>query len=451
MRARSRAIAPAMKHQLRIPKLIAIVTRRGKPFRKKKKKKRRDSTPFYKVIDELLVAAIRSGDAGTVEPIIEKLSSQTILCLNKRTIMGLYRLFCSAGRSNVVEHIIRIYLSRPEHAHRTLYFLEPLVEFDRMGVLRDTRLLEFVSVYRPPSSAKVLQTLSDSYRPTDEADLNNFDRFVLTPLRALSDDPKNLMDIRFSSEQRTALQTKIRSSLAEGRPLSLLRLGDGEACPFPAPELQGIDSDLFKKDDTEFEERKWQLSPAPEKAQEALKTSFLLAVSRCDILGIPSVYRIIRNLTPPGCPYGTRRNQRAFMRILASLGNHIPTAETVFTEERCHRIIGAIDEPFLLELAEKARSLVLVSSKREIQLKFPVKQTYLPVPDWPPQLFKTYTDVVQSIVELSGPGTLVLIGAGLPAKIMADAARQAGAVALDVGSLMDYMVGLKTRTIADLV
>ena len=139
------------------------------------------------------------------------------------------------------------------------------------------------------------------------------------------------------------------------------------------------------------------------------------------------------------------------MRILASLGSHIPTAETVFTEERCHRIIGAIDEPFLLELAAKARSLVLVSSRREIQLKFPVKQTYLPVPDCGPQLFKTYTDVVQSIFELSGPGTLVLIGAGLPAKIMADAARQVGAVALDVGSLMDYMVGLKTRTIADLV
>ena len=93
----------------------------------------------------------------------------------------------------------------------------------------------------------------------------------------------------------------------------------------------------------------------------------------------------------------------------------------------------------------------MVSSRREIQLKFPVKQTYLPVPDFGPELFKTYTDVVQSIVELSGPGTLVLIGAGLPAKIMADAARQAGSVALDVGSLMDYMVGLKTRTIADLV
>jgi hypothetical protein len=33
---------------------------------------------------------------------------------------------------------------------------------------------------------------------------------------------------------------------------------------------------------------------------------------------------------------------------------------------------------------------------------------------------------------------------------MADRARQAGAVAFDVGSLMDYMLGYKTRTIADL-
>ena len=235
-----------MRHQLRISKLISIFTNRGKPFRKKKKKKKKDLTPFYKVIDELLVAAIRSGDAGIVEPITEKLSSRAISCLNKRTIMGLYRLFRGGGRWNVVERIICTYLSWPKHASKALYFLEPLVELDRAGVLRDARLLEFVSVYRPPSSAKVLQTLADCYEPTGEADLNNFDRFVLAPLRALSDDPKNLMDIRFSSEQRAALRTKIRSSLVEGRPLSLLRLGDGEAYPFPAPELQGIDFGLFK-------------------------------------------------------------------------------------------------------------------------------------------------------------------------------------------------------------
>jgi hypothetical protein len=53
----------------------------------------------------------------------------------------------------------------------------------------------------------------------------------------LSADPKNLMDIRFSSEQRAALQAKIRTSLTDGRPLSLVRPGDGEAYPYKPPEI----------------------------------------------------------------------------------------------------------------------------------------------------------------------------------------------------------------------
>jgi hypothetical protein len=138
------------------------------------------------------------------------------------------------------------------------------------------------------------------------------------------------------------------------------------------------------------------------------------------------------------------------MRILGALGHHIPAEGKVFTEERCHRIRGAIDEPFLVELAAQARSLVLVSCWPAIQLKFSVKSTFVPVPASGMQLFRIYTDVLERICGLSGPGTLVLIGAGVPAKVMADQARQAGAVALDVGSLMDYMIGQKTRTIADL-
>lgn len=53
----------------------------------------------------------------------------------------------------------------------------------------------------------------------------------------LSADPKNLMDSRFSSEQRAALQAKIRTSLTDGRPLSLVRPGDGEAYPYKPPEI----------------------------------------------------------------------------------------------------------------------------------------------------------------------------------------------------------------------
>ena len=209
---------------------------------------------------------------------------------------------------------------------------------------------------------------------------------------------------------------------------------------------------MFQKDNENFERSYLRSGTAsdPDRAREALIRDFRQAVSRCDILGFPSVYRIIRNLTPPHSRYGMRRNQRAFLRILSALGNYIPVGQKIFTEERCHRIRGAIDEPFVLDLAAKARSVVLVSSWPEIQSKFSAKSSFIAVTPKKAALYDDYPKIIERICELSSPGTLVLIGAGVPAKIMADQARKSGAVALDVGSLMDYMVGHKTRTIADL-
>ena len=420
------------------------------PFREPPKKKK-DPTNFYVVIDRLMVPAIRSGEAARMEHVVEQLSDKTISRLNKITIMGLCRLFLQVGQLDVVERLISTYLSRP-HRDFTLYFLEPLVELDRAGVLREGPLLEFCAKLRPPSSLRVLERLGKEYKPADEADQRNLERFILAPLRALSQHPDNLMDIRFSQEQRAALQAKIRSSLKEGRPLSLLRLGDGEAFPYPAPGADGIAASVFEQDNENFERKYLGLnrSPTADQAREKLIRDFRQAVAHCDILGFPSVFRIVRNLTPPHSRFGTRRNQRAFMRILGALGHHIPAEGKVFTEERCHRIRGAIDEPFLVELAAQARSLVLVSCWPAIQLKFSVKSMFVPVPAKRMELFRIYSDIIERICGLSGPGTLVLIGAGVPAKIMANRARQAGAVALDVGALMDYMVGHKTRTIADL-
>jgi hypothetical protein len=203
------------------------------------KKKKQDPTKFYHVLDDLFEAAIRNSDAATIEPIIHKLSPRTICRLKKTTTMGLYRLFRREGRWKIIEHIITTYLASPKHTHLKLYFLEPLAELDCAKVLRDASLVKFAEAHRPPSSLQVLKTLSTEYEPADEADHRNFERLILEPLRVLSQQPNNLMDIRFSPEQRMALQTKIRSSLIDGRPLSLLRLGDGEAYPFPVPEVEG--------------------------------------------------------------------------------------------------------------------------------------------------------------------------------------------------------------------
>jgi hypothetical protein len=124
-----------------------------------------------------------------------------------------------------------------------------------------------------------------------------------------------------------------------------------------------------------------------------------------------------------------------------------------FTEERCHRIRGGLDEPFLIELATMARSVVLVSCWPDLRSKFSLALLVedIQVPSHAKDFFENYPEIIERIRKVSRPGTIVFVGAGIIAKILVDEARRLGAVALDVGSLMDYMVGRKTRTIADLI
>jgi hypothetical protein len=370
--------------------------------------------------------------------------------LKRFVIMGVSRLLIESGRTKTVVGMLSKYL-QPNRDDIFGYFLEPLVALESKGLLEHGPLLEFCTKFRPPCSGTALGWLKTAYKPADDEDKGNFLRLIVEPLHAISTIPNNLMDIRFNSGQRAELVSTIRNSLLEKRRFSLIRLGDGEAYPFPIPPTKGLDRALFENDIRNFENQMWGTSPAPESARADFVKRFLSAVANCDILGVPSVYRIMRNLTAPHTRYGSRRNQRGFMRILNALGSEIPIEQKILTEERCHRIRGAIDASLLFELADIAQSTVIITSRENLKPKFVQNVECILVPDTPRRLFAIYPELIKRVRNVSGPGTIVFVGAGQVAKILVDEARKCGAVALDVGSLMDYMVGLKTRTIADLV
>ena len=229
------------------PWVSRVLSHVVRPLRKLKRKER-GTRHLYAVIDHIMVPALHSGEVGRIEPVIDQLSAKDIGRLNKSTVMGISRLLIKSGRLKTVERLISTYLSKPRHASLLLYFLEP----NAMAGLTEASLLEFCAQFRPPSSPLVLDWLCREYTPADAADQRIFRRHILAPLRVLSEEPGNLMDIRSSAEQRADLQAKITSALIEERPLSLL-LGDGEAYPFPAPELECIEPAIFQKDNENFE------------------------------------------------------------------------------------------------------------------------------------------------------------------------------------------------------
>ncbi len=418
----------------------------------------RNSFLSGRILHEFLIRAVKEGAVDRIEATLSQLNERELGQITKATLKGVCRLLIENQRFEAAAHLLSNYI-RPEKSDQVLYFLEPLLELDAVGVLRGG-LQEFCEQLHPVSSVTTLEHLRTAYKPVDDADQRNFQRFVIDPLSALLRDAETLMDIRFSPQQRGALLERIKSSVISQTPLSLIRLGDGEGYAYPAPQVEGINPAVFENDNSSFE-RNWWEALAPPHVREDITIRVRQAVARCDILGFPSVYRIIRDLPPPHRPYGKNRNQRSFMRLLSALGHSIPVEQKLFTEERCNRC--AITAPFLTELASLARSVLVVSCWPGMEAKFPratVETITIPPTSHlrdlasgheAAQLFDVYKDIAKRVRLMSGPGTLVLVGAGIIGKIFVDQARQAGAVALDIGSLLDYMAGFKTRTIAEVI
>ena len=416
--------------------------------------KRRDKLikRVFRIYNDFIVSEVKAGSVDQLDKVMSALTENEIRNVRRTSVMGIARLLMEKRRPEAAERLIRKYI-QPTRTDQLLYFLEPLLELEGRGLLHG-ELHDFCDAFHSSPGARALDYLKATYEPVDEVDRRNFQQLVVGSLSALPRDDRNLMDIRFSTEERRRLLDHIRESVNQGKPLSLLRLGDGEAYAYPPGPMEGFEHSVFEEDNTSFELGWWNTSPAAQ-VRDDITARMRQAVARCDVLGFPSVYRIIRDLPPPNRRYGKNRNQRAFMRLLGALGHSIPLDGKVFTEERCHRIKGALDSDFLFELAGLARLVVLVTSWPELSSRFPsgskIATIAVPSEDADIKIFEVYPEIVERVRAASKPGTVILVGSGIIGKIFADEARLAGAVALDVGSLMDYMMGSKTRTVADLI
>jgi GT-D fold-like domain len=418
--------------------------------RKTVKQQRKSLKKAFRIFNDLLVKEVQAGSDEQLDKAMSALTAHEIRNVRRTTIMGITRLLIEKGRPEAAIRLLGKYI-QPKRSDQRLYFLEPLLELDKLGLVEGD-LHGFCHRFRSLPGDHALEYLAETYDVVDEADRRNFQHLIIEPLSPPTRDERNLMDIRFSPEQRQQLVAYIKESMAEAKSLSLLRLGDGEAYAYPPVPMEGFPPSIFEEDDISFELNWWNERPTAE-VRDDLVARIRQAVARCDILGFPSVYRIIRDLPPPHRRFGELRNQRAFARLLGALGEEISLDRKVLTEERCHRIRGAIDAPLLFELAKTASSVVLVSSWPQLSSKFPcsVETISVPAEDTPVKVFHTYPEIIDRVRAASKPGALVLVGAGIVGKIFVDEAKLRGAVALDVGSLLDYMMEQKTRTIADLI
>lgn len=226
-----------------------------------------------------------------------------------------------------------------------------------------------------------------------------------------------------SGMNELAAALAIRSSLEHRKPFSAIRLGDGEGRVLLWPgaiSREMMDKHLmFWFGHTEISDA--QLN--------TIKGLLLRAAWNANVVGF---YQ------------GADRSKfwRAPQKLVAI------KEETLICGNDLHRVLW--DQGLLGLLMTQAETLVMVTC-RDIQLQ---RHDYLTI-QIPEEAhtsgqrndhFERFPEIRHQIWTASRPGVLVLVGAGVLGKIYCDVAKEAGAVAVDIGSIFDGLAGVESRS-----
>ena len=252
---------------------------------------------------------------------------------------------------------------------------------------------------------------------------------------------------------------QIRECIEEGRPLSLLRLGDGEGHFLPVADL---DDEHTESDQREIQ-RTWWGEPRIQGMDDPVVLRFLDAVESADMVGIqtpqrlysfvkfhpaivPEHQRVTRGLLRTNAFVAQRGDDPTFCQksIISSWVHHelnqwglyellfsyIHTCSVI----TCHvDIDDAIRERYALGV--RAKHLIPPEFRWHNHFKTSSAGNHYP---------QRYEELCDEI-DVAYPGEVFLVGAGFLGRIYCDIIRQRGGIALDVGSAFDYWMSYRTR------
>ncbi len=269
------------------------------------------------------------------------------------------------------------------------------------------------------------------------------------------------MDVRVNPVDKEAFTSFLEKKLIKKERLSLIRLGDGESY------IWNNSTDFAVVDDQRLRERHWWGTELSEELRGNIRCQLQDALDFVDVLGIPSIYRFIRDTNPRLQNFQSMHGGRALLTVMKHLPE-IVHKEVVLTEERVHQVV--FDESYIKKLSNSAEKLVIVSSINEDYImdffgNFFVKNNIeiYKIPTHAKTLSNKifynnstilpncFNSILNNLKKETMPGTLALVAGGIIGKIFVAQLAQQGCVALDIGATVDYWVGAKTRGYGDLV
>lgn len=252
------------------------------------------------------------------------------------------------------------------------------------------------------------------------------------------------MDVRSRAEERDLFQQLVMEALQHKRALSMIRLSDGEGYAFADSH------EYFSLEDQLNRERHWWGLELDQPLRSAITARIRAAVDQADVLGIPSIHRFVRDVHEKSISFKANVQGRGLLQVLHYFSSKESTA--LFGDEKMNIPLFRSHEA-VREMLIASERCVLVSSANTSQL-----------PDWMrgltnmdhvtiPTHFRTsrnakyhvsdqplplvYEAIDEEVRRKTSPGTLVLVAGGIVGKIFIGTAKEAGGVALDLGSVMD--------------
>jgi hypothetical protein len=276
-----------------------------------------------------------------------------------------------------------------------------------------------------------------------------------------------LLDTDISAAQCRIFVSLVRSRLALGQPFAMVRAGDGEAACLPyEPNLMA-----HAQPDARERERIWWGRPLTSDLRARIAPAVARAIWDADCIGIPTIARFLRELrldqsdTLEGSLTG-----RGLRALLYSAERYSDLrspglASPMFTSCHLHQDLAIWN--CYEELLDGVRDVVLVSCHPDLadlthtrfgahiasNIVLPADRVSGPLLRMASSQKGSLPEILDSVIEnIRGvaQNRLVMVGAGYPGKILVSVARQQGGIALDIGSIFDYWMGLKTRSYLDL-
>lgn len=354
--------------------------------------------------------------------------------LSKAQIVGIYKFLLNSGKYNDwrdVSDILKMDDKAPE-LQIALLDIAPITKSQETGWRGVFQAIQ----ERQKNSAQCDQ-IAEVLRKTD----------------ALCEKRLDLIDIRSKPTQLADFHSLIMRALKSKSKFGLIRLGDGEAYAFYAPETDERTASHALR------ERHWWGKTLSLNQRADIAGKVQIAIQHADIVGLPSAYRFARDIDLTGDDLMAERKTRDLVTVLSALydqRHHL--AAKAFVEDRINN--HGFKQNAMAKLAEASTKTLIVSCWQKEQLMhiFPENTEYLVIPGQMKvydgaadgsRLCDTYEDVANQIAQRASSGTLVLISAGIIGKIFVHRSIECGAVALDVGSTLDYMAGRLTRDPAD--